>query len=1279
MNNGNGKSYTHINSFREGLTNATNGHGSGQINELLHNITSLRRGILDMASDKRRNLDHDFGWPSTGALNPETYRDLYDRDSIANRVVNLMPKECWQVTPEIYEREKGEVATPFEKSWRALNESVAGSSWHGGEIGTAVFAKLKLLDIMSGIGSFGIMLIGLDDGKRLDEPAEGVVEKVVSGMAFNAQNRIVDSWMTEEEEKKLKAWDGKEKRPKPLSNDEVIAVNAWARQRDMLHHAVAKVEEETRNQRVANLRPDDGANNPRSPKNMFSSYDTSQTQAQQWFGTQFGEPEKLAEKPGTTERKVTFLRVFDESAIQVTRWEASVLSPRFGQPVIYRVTFNDPRDQSGGSLGMPSTTAFVHWSRVIHVPSDERGSNDAIGNSRLKAVINDVLDIRKVRGSSPEGYYQSCFPILAFETHPQLGDDVDVDMADLRSQVENLVNSLQRSLLGKGGSWKTLPPSVVDPTPHIEAGITAICIQKSCPVRIFKGSERGELASSQDDSQWNDRIRERQNGHVTPVIIVPFIDRLILMGVLQAPEKPGENPRVPGDELPPNDQAMGNDVPEPEPDAEDRQPVAKKPLPKPIANRRWVWNARTNRIETTNAAPPFPPKAKAKPPIPVEGEDDPATTDDDPMAEGQLDDATQLEDGNPNEVTVDIEPGYKIDWPDLDSLGDMDRATIANTLTQALSAYVQSGAADFMPPFEYFTQVWQMDDNEAAMVVTAMEKHQEEVKLEQEEQQAMLAEEQGFAPEAPEGFVDPEQRDMDHEVALAAAENPAGAAKPPGGGFPPKGGGGKPSLPPKKGKPPVGNAATLEDVENVFCATGEGGGVDPTCSPGGTSIETYAKSLSDEDKQVIQDYQSTGVYDPLNNYLRTGKLAPTGELPDENLFQGGFDTEEAQGYVDSVIADMDRLIDGSVTTEPLTVYRGVGNGVLPSRLVAGNVVIDKGFASTSADSEEASGFAGKTGTVLKISLPTGAKALATDSILDLGQKEFILPRGTMFGISKVEKVGRQRVLHVSVVPKQKTVENVFCPTGDEGGVDPSCSPGGSAAATSGGAKDAGQHGDFGETKSGPPAIHAKAKDADAFARENIENATLTPEQSEAVESYRTTRDSYDINNHLRGTGPITQTWKTKMFGLSAKQQAAMDNLDKVIAGSRTKTDMVVMRGFGIDKGSGFGAPQTVDSLFKPGSTFTDNGFMSTTLASEVAERFSTKGGYVDDDRVIMHIEVPKGSNGYYMPRKPGAYDEAEMVMPRGSRFTVSKVEKIDKHMYKVHVKHIGVKSNGSTK
>lgn len=615
------------------------------INTQTHNApTSLRRLWQETMGDRRRNIHADCGWPErVSNINPRDYRDLYDSDPIARRVVQLLPKERWQVLPEIYEDENSETQTPFEKSLTDLNSKLRGSGWYAGDGNSVICEYMKRLDVMSGIGTFGVMLFGLDDGKRLDEPVEGVVEQVHNGIAFDKNNRLVDTWMTENEEAKYT----------DLSPYEQETVKIWAKQRTMIANAVERVKE-----RLPVRNEDDGSDNPYSPKSVLGAYQ----QDPNWFGVQFGAPEQLAEKPSKVKHELLFLRVFDESAVQVVRWEQSVQSPRFGHPVMYRITFNDPREQSAGSMTMPSTTAMVHWSRILHVAED-RGSIETTAASRMQPVYNQILDLRKVRGSGAEGYYQSAFPGLTFETHPALGGEVNLDMDAARDAVENYTNSLQRFLLGVGGAWKTLPPSVVDPTPHITMGIEAICIILGCPVRIFKGSERGELASSQDDSQWNDRIQESQNGYVTPNILVPFLDRLILYGVLEAPKQAGVQ----------NTRRVTRMV------------------------SRWVFNA----------------------------------------------DGTIVEEKTAQQTTLtEAVGGYKIEWPGLDSLGEKDKAGIAGTLTAALAAYAQSGAADLMPIKEYLSLVWKLPDNVVQSAVEAMEAHQEDVMAEQEAQQQEMLDQQ---------------------------------------------------------------------------------------------------------------------------------------------------------------------------------------------------------------------------------------------------------------------------------------------------------------------------------------------------------------------------------------------------------------------------------------------------------------------------------------------------------------------------------------------------------
>jgi hypothetical protein len=115
---------------------------------------------------------------------------------------------------------------------------------------------------------------------------------------------------------------------------------------------------------------------------------------------------------------------------------------------------------------------------------------------------------------------------------PFLSSSVD----DVRDQLEQSMNSLQKVIAAVGLHANQLSPEMVDPTPHVLMQLQAICIKIACPLRIFMGSERGELASSQDERAWAARMVSRQVFYITPEIIVPFVDRLIWLGVLPEPK-----------------------------------------------------------------------------------------------------------------------------------------------------------------------------------------------------------------------------------------------------------------------------------------------------------------------------------------------------------------------------------------------------------------------------------------------------------------------------------------------------------------------------------------------------------------------------------------------------------------------------------------------------------------------------------------------------------------------------------------------------------------------
>jgi hypothetical protein len=138
------------------------------------NVILERGALISALTDQRRNLDQDCGYPE-GYVQPQTYQQLYDRESIAARVVEVYPLESWQVQPTVYEDEDPATETEFEKVWDALGKSLsAATGYYKAEMGSVVWEYLSRADVLSGVGQYGVILLGLDDGKDLSEPAEFV-------------------------------------------------------------------------------------------------------------------------------------------------------------------------------------------------------------------------------------------------------------------------------------------------------------------------------------------------------------------------------------------------------------------------------------------------------------------------------------------------------------------------------------------------------------------------------------------------------------------------------------------------------------------------------------------------------------------------------------------------------------------------------------------------------------------------------------------------------------------------------------------------------------------------------------------------------------------------------------------------------------------------------------------------------------------------------------------------------------------------------------------------
>jgi uncharacterized protein (DUF58 family) len=413
----------------------------GILDRLIGNVSSMRQGFLQRIMDPRRDIEDEAGLPRLGDyIAPQAYQQLYERDAIAARVVEVLPRESWQVQPLVYEQERSGVSTPFEEDLARLGRDLRGEhSWLEPEQSHPLWDYARRGDEQCGVGAYGVVLVGTDDGLPLSAPALGIAEEHSAPAGQDA----------------------------PAAN----ARGVWR----------LAVNEASRGM-----------------------------------------------------RRCQYLRVFPEALAQITRWESNPTSPRFGQPVEYLLTFHDP-SLPLAAAGIALATRQVHWTRVVHL-ADNLTSSEVAGAPRMRAVWNNLLGLHKLYAGDPEMYWRGAFGGYSFETHPEMGGDVDVDRDAMRDMIERYQNGLQRYLLLLGMSAKSLAPQISDPTAHIAAQIDAICIRLGIPRRIFVGSERGELASSQDDAAWNDRLRARQRTHITPRVIAPLIDRLILLGVLRRPE-----------------------------------------------------------------------------------------------------------------------------------------------------------------------------------------------------------------------------------------------------------------------------------------------------------------------------------------------------------------------------------------------------------------------------------------------------------------------------------------------------------------------------------------------------------------------------------------------------------------------------------------------------------------------------------------------------------------------------------------------------------------------
>ena len=400
---------------------------------LIDNVTStIRRNLGSEFSnpDPRRNVWSECGYPENITL--DDYMVAFKRKDIANRIVSLWPNACWKKPPSVYETPEVD-STEFETAWDQL------------VVDHKIWSYLKLLDTMSGIGQFGVMLLGVSDGRPLDTP----INNVTGTEVFSKVKEPVDK---------------------------------------------------------------------------------------------------------TTAPELMFLRVFDQTVVSVAEIENDPTNPRYGKPLFYHINFTEPSmltsnvptsTMGGATVGIVSSPALqpsvmptrVHWTRIIHA-ADGMMTSSIYGTPRLEKTFNRVMDVEKILGGSAEMFWRGGFPGLAFEVNPDITEPMGEEWKEgVRKEFDQYVQSMTRYIAVQGISVKSLSPQVADPKNHLESHLNFIASSINVPLRILMGSEAGHLASTQDQVSFNDDVMGRCTDYCEPWILIPFIIRLIEIGILPKPEK----------------------------------------------------------------------------------------------------------------------------------------------------------------------------------------------------------------------------------------------------------------------------------------------------------------------------------------------------------------------------------------------------------------------------------------------------------------------------------------------------------------------------------------------------------------------------------------------------------------------------------------------------------------------------------------------------------------------------------------------------------------------
>lgn len=234
-------------------------------------------------------------------------------------------------------------------------------------------------------------------------------------------------------------------------------------------------------------------------------------------------------EPLTNANQINWFKAVPERHADVSVWNQDVTSPNFGKPEVYSVTFG-----SADVTSLATTVRPVHHSRVIHI-AEFLEEDEVFGVPRLESVYNRLQDLEKVVGGSAEMFWLGARNGLKMTAAADANLSPD-EISNLSDMAADYQHGLRRTLAAQGVDIESLGGNYPDPASNASVLLDLIAGSKGMPKRILIGSERGELASGQDENNWMGRIDERRINFAEPTVIRPLLTRLIDLGVITGPK-----------------------------------------------------------------------------------------------------------------------------------------------------------------------------------------------------------------------------------------------------------------------------------------------------------------------------------------------------------------------------------------------------------------------------------------------------------------------------------------------------------------------------------------------------------------------------------------------------------------------------------------------------------------------------------------------------------------------------------------------------------------------